>query len=134
MLPVQTKDTRNRCAESPAGSAGVMPLILDELAPFAQGGSGTKHSSRELLAVLDFGDLTAGDPATDLAAAWLVFDPIGRAAFRDRVERLRATDAADWARARGWALAIGSAIVDTVGTAGPIGRVGAHALEQVLLD
>lgn len=47
---------------------------------------------------------------------------------------LRATDAADWARARGWALAIGSAIVDTVGTAGPIGRVGAHALEQVLLD
>lgn len=89
---------------------------------------------RELLAVLDFGDLTAGDPATDLAAAWLVFEPVGRAAFRDRVERLRAADAADWARARGWALGMGSAIVDTVGTTGPIGRVGAHALEQVLLD
>lgn len=87
-----------------------------------------------LVAVLDFGDLTAGDPATDLAAAWLVFDPIGRAAFRDRVQRLRATDAADWARARGWAVAMGSAIVDAVGVAGPIGRVGAHALEQVLLD
>lgn len=87
-----------------------------------------------LVAVLDFGDLTAGDPATDLAAAWLVFDPIGRAVFRDRVERFRATDAADWARARGWALAMGSAIVDAVGIAGPIGRVGAHALEQVLLD
>ena len=27
-----------------------------------------------LAAVIDFGDLTAGDPATDLAAAWLVFD------------------------------------------------------------
>ncbi|WP_431188595.1 hypothetical protein [Arthrobacter crystallopoietes] len=24
--------------------------------------------------MIDFGDLTAGDPATDLAAAWLVFD------------------------------------------------------------
>ncbi|MGR0218798.1 aminoglycoside phosphotransferase family protein [Agromyces sp. ZXT2-6] len=87
-----------------------------------------------LLAVLDFGDLTSGDPATDLAAAWLVFDAAGRAAFRDRVERLRSTDAADWARARGWALVMGSAIVDTVGADGPIGRVGAHALEQVLLD
>jgi aminoglycoside phosphotransferase (APT) family kinase protein len=88
-----------------------------------------------LAAVLDFGDLTGGDPATDLASAWLVFDPAGRAAFRDRIERSRPTDAADWARARGWALAIGSAIVDAIGVdGGPIGRVGAHALEQVLLD
>ncbi|GAA2032281.1 aminoglycoside phosphotransferase family protein [Agromyces tropicus] len=87
-----------------------------------------------LVALLDFGDLTAGDPATDLAAAWLVFDPPGRARFRARVEALRPTDAGDWARARGWALAMGSAIVDTVGVGGPIGRVGAHALAQVLLD
>ena len=88
-----------------------------------------------LAAVLDLGDLTGGDPATDLASAWLVFDPAGRAAFRDRIERSRPTDAANWARARGWALAIGSAIVDAIGVdGGPIGRVGAHALEQVLLD
>ena len=88
-----------------------------------------------LAAVLDFGDLTAGDPATDLASAWLVFDQVGRARFRDRIERLRPTDAADWVRARAWALVIGSAIVDAIGVGGgPIGRVGAHALEQVLLD
>ncbi|MGR0318602.1 aminoglycoside phosphotransferase family protein [Agromyces sp. ZXT2-3] len=87
-----------------------------------------------LTALLDFGDLTSGDPATDLAAAWLVFDTAGRERFRSRVEAMRATDAADWTRARGWALAMGSAIVDTVGVDGPIGRVGAHALEQVLLD
>jgi aminoglycoside phosphotransferase (APT) family kinase protein len=97
----------------------------------ARGADGTGW---RLAAILDFGDLTAGDPATDLAAAWLVFDAAGRAAFRHRIERLRPTDAADWARARGWALAMGSAIVDTIGVAGPIGRVGAHALEQVLLD
>jgi aminoglycoside phosphotransferase (APT) family kinase protein len=93
------------------------------------GGAGWRLS-----AILDFGDLTAGDPATDLAAAWLVFDATGRASFRHRIERSRQTDAADWARARGWALAMGSAIVDTIGIDGPIGRVGAHALEQVLLD
>jgi aminoglycoside phosphotransferase (APT) family kinase protein len=87
-----------------------------------------------LAAVLDFGDLTSGDPATDLATAWLTFDAAGRAAFRARVEALRSTDAADWARARGWALAVGSAIVDTIGVEGPIGRIGAHALEQVLAD
>ncbi len=88
-----------------------------------------------LAAVLDWGDMTAGDPATDLAVAWTVFDPAGRAAFRDRIERVRPTDAADWARARGWALVLGTAIVDTIGVdGGPIGRVGAHTLEQVLID
>ncbi len=87
-----------------------------------------------LAAVLDFGDLTSGDPATDLATAWLTFDGHGRAAFRARVASLRPTDASDWARARGWALAVGSAIVDTIGAEGPIGRIGAHALEQVLAD
>lgn len=97
-------------------------------------GADARGAGWRLAAILDFGDLTAGDPATDLAAAWLVFDATGRAAFRHRIERLRPTDAADWARARGWALAMGSAIVDTIGVAGPIGRVGAHALEQVLLD
>ncbi|MEI5584578.1 MULTISPECIES: aminoglycoside phosphotransferase family protein [unclassified Agromyces] len=97
-------------------------LLLSPGAPYTLG------------AVLDFGDLAAGDPATDLAAAWLVFDPVGRAAFRQRVERRRATDAADWTRARGWALVMGTAIVDAVGVDGPIGRVGAHALAQVVAD
>lgn len=106
-------------------------LLLDR-DPAAR--SGAEGSRWRLAALLDFGDLTAGDPATDLAAAWLVFDAPGRAAFRHRVEQLRATDAADWVRARGWALAMGSAIVDTIGVDGPIGRVGAHALEQVLRD
>ena len=40
-----------------------------------------------LRAVLDFGDLTAGDPATDLAVAWLAFEPEARAAFRRAGDR-----------------------------------------------
>jgi hypothetical protein len=59
---------------------------------------------------------------------------VGRREFRAQVERLGRADATDWARARGWALSIGSAIVDTVGVDGPLGRVGVHALEQLHRD
>lgn len=88
-------------------------------------------SAGPLAAVLDFGDLSAGDPASDLAAAWLCFDAEGRARFRAELDARCGFDRGDWARARGWAIAIGSAIVATVGVDGPIGRVGAHALAAV---
>jgi aminoglycoside phosphotransferase (APT) family kinase protein len=59
----------------------------------------------ELAAVIDFGDLTAGDPACDLAVAWMLLPPEHRPPFR------AAAGAADddhlWTRARGWALALG---------------------------
>ncbi|MBG6184605.1 aminoglycoside phosphotransferase (APT) family kinase protein [Arthrobacter sp. CAN_A214] len=64
----------------------------------------------DLRGVVDFGDLCSGDPATDLAAAWLVFDAAGRRVFRDLLEGARPTDAATWQRARGWALSMGSAM------------------------
>jgi aminoglycoside phosphotransferase (APT) family kinase protein len=87
-----------------------------------------------LAGVVDFGDLTSGDPATDLATAWLTFDEHGRRVFRAEVERRRPTDAATWDRARGWALVIGSAVVDVADPASPFGRFGADVLEQVLHD
>ena len=34
-------------------------------------------------AVIDFGDITSGDPAVDLAVAWMLFDDTDRAVFRD---------------------------------------------------
>ncbi|MGX5696370.1 aminoglycoside phosphotransferase family protein [Agromyces soli] len=109
-------------------------LLLE--ASGAVGGVGSAVGARDgyaLAAVLDFGDLSGGDPAGDLAAAWLCFDGEGRARFRDELDRLGCGfGAADWARARGWALAIGSSIVETVGTDGPIGRVGAHALRELV--
>jgi aminoglycoside phosphotransferase (APT) family kinase protein len=62
-------------------------------------------------AVIDFGDLNAGDPATDLGIAWMLFghDDRARAAFRTAagVE----ADDDTWQRGRGWALAIGVALV-----------------------
>jgi len=81
-----------------------------------------------LAAVLDFGDLTAGDPATDLAAAWLVFDAAGRAAFRARVD----ADDDTWLRARAWALAIGTAIAVFADIHPGLADAGEHAIIQVL--
>jgi aminoglycoside phosphotransferase (APT) family kinase protein len=52
--------------------------------------------------VIDFGDLTSGDPATDLSVAWMLFsDPDDRAAFWAAYE----PDDATRTRAKGWALA-----------------------------
>lgn len=55
-------------------------------------------------AVIDFGGAGVGDPAMDLVAAWSVFGPAGRAAFREALRRDRRLDAGAWARARGYAL------------------------------
>ncbi len=54
-----------------------------------------------LVALIDFGDVTAGDPAYDLAAAWMLFDSDGRAAFRTSTDDRY--DDATWTRARAWA-------------------------------
>ncbi|MFJ8492682.1 aminoglycoside phosphotransferase family protein [Streptomyces sp. NPDC094038] len=54
-------------------------------------------------AVIDFGDMTSGDPATDLSVAWMLFTAEQRAALRQAYGR---ADDATWERARGWALAL----------------------------
>ncbi|WP_129669090.1 aminoglycoside phosphotransferase family protein [Phytoactinopolyspora endophytica] len=85
-----------------------------------------------LAAVLDFGDLTSGDPATDLAAAWMVFDGQARAAFRSALDELAGMDAQTWARARGWALNMGTAIAAHSDDNPRMAQIGRHVLEQVV--
>lgn len=53
-----------------------------------------------LCAVIDFGQLAAGDPSCDLAIAWTFFSGSSRSAFRVGLS----VDDATWARGRGWAL------------------------------
>ena len=66
----------------------------------------------QLTAVIDFGDLTAGDPAVDLAVAWMLAPTDAQAAFRDTLQQLgQRLDGAVWRRARGWALSLGLAYV-----------------------
>jgi aminoglycoside phosphotransferase (APT) family kinase protein len=57
-----------------------------------------------LTGVVDFGDLSAGDPAVDLAVGWMLFSPRERATLRASAGGV---DDDTWARARGWALALG---------------------------
>lgn len=63
-----------------------------------------------LVAIIDFGDVTAGDPAYDLAVCWLAFDSAGRSEF---VRSMRGHySSADWTRARGWAAAMALILLD----------------------
>lgn len=91
-------------------------------------------SQGALAGVLDFGDLTSGDPATDLAAAWMIFDRNGRRSFIDRIHSSRYTDTATWQRARGWALCMGSAMAATSDDHPAFQALGHSVLREVLTD
>jgi aminoglycoside phosphotransferase (APT) family kinase protein len=82
-------------------------------------------------AVIDFGDLTAGDPASDLAVAWMLFPPESRPAFREACGADEPVDEALWTRARGWALALGVAMSNGDERIAAIGR---RTLAAVLAD
>lgn len=53
-----------------------------------------------LSSVIDFGTLSVGDPACDLAIAWTFFKGESREVFRSMLP----FDSGTWARGRGWAL------------------------------
>lgn len=55
-----------------------------------------------LVAVLDFGGLSVGDPTVDLMVAWEILDRPARELFR----RQLGVDDATWLRGRAWALSI----------------------------
>jgi aminoglycoside phosphotransferase (APT) family kinase protein len=80
-----------------------------------------------LAAVIDWGDMTAGDPAVDLAIAWVALDAGERVAFFDAYgpadDDLRL-------RARGWALVFALMFWDSArrGASGSFARVGERAL------
>lgn len=90
----------------------------------------------DLVGLLDFGDLGAGDPACDLATAWLTFDAAGRASFRARIDRLASShgpaDAGRWQRAAGWALVMASAMVAHGDDDPTIAGIGAHTIVELL--
>ena len=64
----------------------------------------------EISGIIDFGDITSGDVATDLAAAWALFEDSGA---RRRVLDEVGADAATRCRARGWAVSFGAMLLDT---------------------
>lgn len=134
-------------ARSPGAAARAEALWEDALAAPRWAGAplwlhGDPHPANlvvrdgRLAALLDFGDLTAGDPACDLATAWLTFDDEGRAAFRERSDSLADAagppDPGRWRRAAGWALVMASAMVAHGDDDPPIAATGAHAVRALL--
>ena len=85
-----------------------------------------------LSGVVDFGDLTAGDPASDLAVAWLAFDARGRERFLAALPERYQADAALLRRARGWALSLATAFTAHSDDNPEMAAIGAHAVEEVL--
>ena len=70
-----------------------------------------------LAGVIDFGDMCAGDPATDLSAAWILL-PAGAAdRFFDAYER---ADEATVTRARGWAVLRALGLIEVGEMAGAV--------------
>ena len=82
-----------------------------------------------LAAVLDWGDMTAGDPAADLAAAWLLFPVTAHTAIWSAYGPITART---MARAQGWAVFFGTALLDSGRAGDPaLATIGRVALERV---
>ncbi|WP_202619050.1 aminoglycoside phosphotransferase family protein [Ornithinimicrobium cavernae] len=85
-----------------------------------------------LAAVIDFGDLTRGDPASDLATAWQTFDWEGRAGFVVRYSQLAGRDEALWQRARGWAVLYAANSLALSAGSPEFTAIAEHTIRQVL--
>lgn len=81
-----------------------------------------------LVAIVDFGDVTAGDPAYDLGVAWVAFDEAGRSRFTEALDGRY--DIETWVRARGWAAAVTAMLLDASDDNPPYAALGREALEE----
>ncbi len=82
-----------------------------------------------LHAVIDFGDLTSGDPATDLAVAWMLLPAAARPVLR------RAAGGVDddtWCRAQGWALNLALAFLANSADNPLLEAIGRRTLDALL--
>lgn len=115
-----------------------------ELTPFEEwGGSplwvhGDLHTANVLVdrgaiaAVIDFGDIAAGDPAVDLAIAWMLFDGGARDEFRRAAGTDVPVDDAMWRRAEAWALHFGVLYLIHSADNPRFTRMGTHLLGALL--
>lgn len=92
------------------------------------------HEGR-VTAIIDLGDLTAGDPATDLAVGWMLLPPGARPRLRAAAGPPgRSVDDATWDRARGWALLFALALLASSADNPIFHALGQRTLDAVLAD
>lgn len=83
----------------------------------------------QLSALIDFGDLCAGDPASDLGMLWMHFSAETTAsAFESYGAQ---PGSALWRRSRGWALRY-AMLTASLGEDDPLGRIGRRTLQLLL--
>jgi aminoglycoside phosphotransferase (APT) family kinase protein len=81
--------------------------------------------------IIDWGDITAGDAATDLASIWMLFGD--RGARNDAFKAYGHISEATLQRAKGWAVLFGVFLLDTGLTDNPRNaEIGARSLRRVI--
>jgi aminoglycoside phosphotransferase (APT) family kinase protein len=80
-----------------------------------------------LAAILDWGDLGAGDPAVDLSLLWTVLDPADHGVF---CAGYGSVEGPLLARARGWALVFGAIFAGLTGDPGAV-AIGRRTLTRL---
>jgi aminoglycoside phosphotransferase (APT) family kinase protein len=126
---VVESDTALACWEDALGAAehaGAPVWLHGDLHPgnvIVEGG--------RISGVVDFGDITAGDPATDLSSAWTLLGGEHRHRFQEAYGEI---DEATWRRARGWALSLGLAHLAGSADNPMMGVIGKRTLRAVLGD
>jgi len=86
----------------------------------------------DLSAIIDFGDVTAGDPAYDLATGWMLFDTVGRDVFRAAIGDRHPE--ATWVRARAWAAALAVILIDASDDRPALRRLGLETARQLSVE
>lgn len=142
-LTMRDESIRLRLADLPLGIAGPLGAVWRtglDVAPAIESVwiHGDLHPGNILVAgdrlsaLIDFGDVTAGDPAYDLAAAWLAFDAEGRHVFRRSTGRRY--DDATWIRARAWAAAIAAILCHASDDRDDLRRLGHDTAVELISE
>ena len=84
----------------------------------------------KIVAVVDWGDITRGDPAVDLSVGWMLLPSEARSDLRTEAGASEAT----WARARGWALTLGLAMVMSSADNPEMRKIGVRTVRGVMAD
>jgi aminoglycoside phosphotransferase (APT) family kinase protein len=88
-------------------------------------------SDGRIIAVIDWGDIAAGDRATDLAGIWMLLPE--RAAREAAMAQCDSVSPHTWDRARGWALLFAVILLDAgCGGDARMGAIAHRTLERLL--
>jgi aminoglycoside phosphotransferase (APT) family kinase protein len=91
-------------------------------------------SASTLSAVIDFGDLAAGDPATDLSVNWMLWNSAQSNLLATALAESNVIDGDTWMRARGWALALGLTYLASSRDDEALGVLGRATLDAALSE